>query len=118
VASRFRHPWAAHRDPSAPRTLGAVSLPFRSRVEHRTHPLLERLNRVPRLVIALVVVALLAAGFFVPHVGWVATAVVVLFVGLLVWSTWPRCTLPERLLRLAVLAIALALTVVQAFPRA
>lgn len=99
------------------RTLGIVSLSFRSRVEHRTHPLLERLNRTPRVVVALVVAVLLVAGFFVPHVGWVATAVVVVFVGLLVWSTWPRCTMPERLLRLAVLAITVALTTVQAFPR-
>ncbi|MEO3938846.1 DUF6703 family protein [Dermatophilaceae bacterium Soc4.6] len=94
-----------------------MSLPFRSRVEHRTHPLLERLNAAPRLIVALVVAALLAAGFFVPRVGFVATAVVVAFVGFLVWSTWPRCTLPERLLRLAVLAITVALTIVQAFPR-
>ncbi|MDQ2756279.1 MAG: hypothetical protein M3Y71_06910 [Actinomycetota bacterium] len=94
-----------------------MSLPFRSRVEHRTHPLLERLNRAPRVVVALAVAALLVAGFLVPHVGWIATALVVVFVGFLVWSTWPRCTLPERLLRMAVLAIAAALTIVQAFPR-
>lgn len=100
-----------------PRTLGSVSLPFRSRVEHTTYPILEKVNALPRFVPFLVVLALLVAGFLVPHVGFLATGVVALFIAFLVWSTWPRCTLPERLLRLAVLAIVVAATVVEAFPR-
>lgn len=92
-------------------------LPLRSRVEHAAHPWLERLNRLPRVVLGVVVLALLVVGILVPHVGWVATALVALFVAGLVWVTWPQCRPPERLMRLAVLGVVVAMTVVQAVPR-
>lgn len=104
--------------PSAPRTLGAVSLSFRSRVEHSAHPLLERLNRLPAVVPFLVALALLATGVFVPRWGFLATAVVTVVVGFLVYYTWPRLSLPEKLMRLAVLLLVAAVTAVQALPRA
>ena len=94
-----------------------MSLPFRSRVEHKTYPLVERFNKLPRAVVFLVVLALVVGGIFVPHVGFLATGLVALLVAFLVWSTWPLCTLPERVMRIAVLAVIVALTVVQAFPR-
>lgn len=93
------------------------ALPLRSRVEHAVHPALERLNRVPRFALGLAVLALLVAGILVPHVGWVATALVALLVAGLVWVTWPQCRPPERLMRLAVLGVVVAMTVVQAVPR-
>ncbi len=96
---------------------GDVSLPFRSRVEHKTYPVVERFNRLPRPVVFLAVLALVIIGIFVPHVGFLATLLVALLVAFLVWSTWPLCTLPERVMRIAVLAIIVALTIVQAFPR-
>ena len=99
------------------RTLARVSLPFRSRVEHAAYPVLDRLERLPRLVPFLGVLALLVVGILVPRWGFVATALVALGVGFLIYYTWPRLTLPERLLRLAVLALAVAVTAVQAFPR-
>lgn len=94
-----------------------MSLPFRSRVEHRAHPLLVRLSRLPRPVPFLLVFALLLTGVFVPRVGFVATGVVAAFVAFLIYYTWPRLTRPERLLRAAVLLLVVALAVVQAFPR-
>lgn len=94
-----------------------MSLPFRSRVEHKTYPWISRVNRLPRPVIFLAVIALICVGIFVPHVGFLATGLVALFVAFLVWSTWPQCTPPERVMRIAVLAIVVALTTVQAFPR-
>lgn len=94
-----------------------VSLPFRSRVEHAAYPVLERLDRVPRLLSVAVVLVLLVLGFVVPRVGFVATLVVAVLVGFLIYLTWPRLLLPERLLRLAVLAVVTAVAVVQAFPR-
>ncbi|GAA1894470.1 hypothetical protein GCM10009814_25270 [Lapillicoccus jejuensis] len=81
------------------------------------HPWLERLNRVPRLALGALVLVLLVVGVVVPHVGWVATALVALFVAGLVWVTWPQCRPPERLMRLAVLGVVVAMTVVQAVPR-
>ncbi len=94
-----------------------MSLPFRSRVEHSTHRFLERMNGLPRVLPFLVVLALVLAGIFVPHVGFVATLLVAALVAFLVYYTWPRLSRPEKLLRLAVLFLAVALAVVQAFPR-
>jgi Family of unknown function (DUF6703) len=94
-----------------------VSLPFRSRVEHAAYPVLDRLERLPRLVPFLCVLALLVVGIFVPRWGFIATGLVAMAVAFLLYYTWPRLTLPERLLRSAVLGIVVAVTVVQAFPR-
>ena len=99
------------------RTLSRVSLPFRSRVEHAAYPVLDRLERLPRAVPFLTVLLLIVVGIFVPGWGFLATAVVALAVGFLVYYTWPRLTLPERLMRLAVLALITAVAIVQAVPR-
>ena len=100
------------------RTLARVSLPFRSRVEHAAYPVLDRLERLPRVVPFLAVLVLLVVGILVPHYGFLATAVVALGVAFLIYYTWPRLTSPERMMRLAVLAVVVAVAVVQAFPRA
>ncbi|MEP6649242.1 MAG: hypothetical protein ABJA74_04920 [Lapillicoccus sp.] len=94
-----------------------MSLPFRSRVEHAAYPVLDRLQRLPRLVPFLGVLVLLVVGILVPRWGFVASAMVALGVAFLLYYTWPRLTMPERLLRVAVLALIMAVTVVQAFPR-
>lgn len=99
------------------RTLARVSLPFRSRVEHAAYPVLDRLERLPRFVPFLGVLALLVVGVLVPRWGFIATGVVALGVGFLIYYTWPRLTTPEKLMRLAVLGIVVAVTVMQAFPR-
>jgi hypothetical protein len=100
------------------RTLSPVSLPFRSRVEHAAYPVLDRLERLPRVVPFLAVLVLIVVGILVPRWGFVATALVALAVAFLVYYTWPRLTLPERLMRLAVLALITAVALVQAVPRA
>ncbi len=94
-----------------------MSLPFRSRVEHKTYPVIERLNRLPRIIPFLVIVALIGVGIFVPNVGFIATLLVVALVAFLIYYTWPRLTGPEKMLRLAVLLLAVALVMIQAFPR-
>jgi hypothetical protein len=94
-----------------------VSLPFRSKVEHASYPLLERLNRLPRFAAFLGVLALMVAGVLVPRVGFVFTLMVAALVGWLVYVNWPRLVLPEKLLRIAVLFLVLAVALVQAVPR-
>lgn len=94
-----------------------MSLPFRSRVEHQTYRVMERMNALPRIVPFVVILLLIVVGILVPHVGFVATGIVAALVGFLVYYTWPRLSMPEKLMRLAVLFIAVALTVVQALPR-
>jgi hypothetical protein len=90
---------------------------FRSRVEHASVPLVTRLNRVPRMVAFVGVLVVLVAGMLVPKIGFVLTLLVAAFVAWLLYLTWPRLTPPERLGRIAVLFLVLAVAVVQAFPR-
>ena len=94
-----------------------MSLPFRSRVEHAAYPVLDRLERLPRFLPFIAVLALIVVGIAVPRWGFLATALVALLVAFLIYYTWPRLTLPERLMRVAVLALVTAVTVVQALPR-
>jgi hypothetical protein len=94
-----------------------VALSFRSRLEHASYPWVERLDAVPRPVAVGVLVVLLAVGVLAPR-PWagIAFLVVAAFVGWLLFLTWQRLTLPERLLRAAVLVLALAVAVVRIVP--
>jgi hypothetical protein len=91
---------------------------LRSRIEHASAPWADRLNTLPRPVAVGALVVVLAVGVFAPS-PWsgLAFLLVTLFVGWLLFLTWQRLTLPERVMRLAVLALALAVTVVELFPR-
>lgn len=95
-----------------------MALSLRSRIEHASYPLMERVNALPRTVTLAVLVAVLVIGVVAPA-PWsgVAFLVVAAFVGWLLFLTWPRLTLPERLMRLAVLALALAVAVVRLAPK-
>jgi len=90
---------------------------FRSRVEHASAAAVVRLNTLPRPVPFLALLALMVVGILVPRFGFLATLLVGVFVCWLLFLTWPRLAPPEKLLRLAVLLLVAALTVVQAFPR-
>lgn len=94
-----------------------MALSFRSRLEHASAPWVERLNTVPRPVGLVVLVVLLVVGILAPR-PWsgIAFLVVSAFVGWLLFLTWQRLTLPERLMRLAVLVLALAVAVVGIVP--
>lgn len=80
-------------------------------------PLNERLvaalNRLPRLVPVLAVLALLAIGAFVPTYGWIATALVMLFLAWMLQLSWPRLTGVERLMRIAVIAFVAMIAIIQ-----
>ncbi|MGV1009772.1 MAG: DUF6703 family protein [Dermatophilaceae bacterium] len=90
---------------------------FRSRVEHASSPLVARLARLPRLVAFLGVLAVMVAGILVPRIGFVFTLLVAVLVAWLLFLGWPRLTPPERLGRIAVLFLIVAVALVQAFPR-
>jgi len=91
---------------------------FRSRVEHASYPLLERLNALPRAIGIVAFVVVLAVGILAPRPwGGIAFLLVSLFVGWLLYLTWQRLTLPERLLRTAVLALTLAVALVKLVAR-
>ncbi len=95
-----------------------MALGLRSRIEHASAPFAARLNAVPRPVALGVLVAVLAVGIFAPS-PWsgVAFLLVALFVGWLLFLTWQRLSLPERLMRLAVLVLAVAVAVVELVPK-
>ncbi len=96
----------------------ATTSGLRATVERASLPLLLRLARLPRAVpfIALLT-ALVVAVVFGGAAGVVLTAVVVVFVGWLMYLGWPRLGTGERVGRVAVLVMAVALCLTQAFPR-
>ena len=72
-------------------------------------------HQLPRWLPPLVLLALLIAGFTVP--GWIGAAALVLVAAVLGWLgylSWPALTAQGRLLRVAAVACALALAVLQA----
>ncbi len=91
--------------------------PLRQSVERASLPLVARLSRLPRLVPFLVLLALMVAGILVPGWGWVLLAVVTVFLGWILYLGWPQLSGSERLMRVAVIVMAAAITITQAVPR-
>ena len=90
---------------------------LRESFERASLPALTFLSGLPRVVPFLAILALTIAGVFVPGWGWVLIAVVVLLLAWILLLAWPRLTTAERLMRLSVVAIMVAVTVTQAVPR-
>lgn len=92
--------------------------PARSALERFSLPLLRRVARLPRAVPFLVLLALLVAGVLLGGpLGAVLIGLVVLVVAWLLAVAWPALTGVERLGRVAVLLLAVALCAVQLRPR-
>ncbi len=90
---------------------------LRESFERASLPAVTWLNGQPRFVPFLVVLALVVAGVLLPPPGWLLIAVVVLLLAWILALAWPRLSLLERLMRLAVVGIMVAVLVTQAFPR-
>lgn len=90
---------------------------LRQSIEQASLPVLQRLSALPRIVPFLAVAALMAAGLLIPGWGWIFLAVVLVFLSWMLFLGWPRLSLPERMFRLAVLAIAAAITLTRVFPQ-
>lgn len=91
---------------------------LRRRIEQASLPVLELLARLPVwLPFLLLLVLILGGGFIGGTVGWVLVGVAMFFVAWLLYLSWPRLTGVERLMRVAVLLLFLAVTVVQLVPR-
>ena len=90
----------------------------RATLERLSLPLLTRVARLPRAVPFLVLLALLVAGVVVGGpLGAVLIGLVALVVAWLLALAWPALTGVERLGRVAVLLLAVALFAVQLRPR-
>lgn len=91
---------------------------LRSRIDHASLPLMTKLSQLPRLVPFLVLLTLLVAGVVISGpTGFVLMAVAAAFVGWVLYLSWPRLTGSERIMRLAVLLLAVVMAVVQLYPR-
>jgi hypothetical protein len=77
------------------------------------------MHRVPRPLALGLLLVVLAVGVFAPTPwGGIAFLLVGLFIGWLLFLTWERLKLPERLMRIAVLTLVLAVTIVKLVPGA
>ena len=91
---------------------------MRRRIDQASLPLMTALSRVPRLVPFLILLALLVGGVIIGGpAGFVLMSLAAAFVAWVLYLSWPRLTGSERIMRLAVLLLAVAMAVVQLFPR-
>lgn len=91
---------------------------LRGAIERASAPVLTRLTTLPRVVPFLSMLVLLLVGAFVGGpVGFALVGVAVLFLAWLLYLAWPRLTGNERLMRAAVIALVVAVAVVQLFPK-
>lgn len=92
--------------------------PLRARVEAASRPALARLHALPRLLIPLATLVLIAVGAFAPApVALVAFALVFAFVAWIAYLSWPVVPVSGRLLRLAMLALIVALALLSVGPQ-
>lgn len=97
---------------------GSAARGLRPRIERLSSPPLASLVRLPVWLPFLVVLALMLVGIFVGGpLGAVLLAVPVIFLCWLLYLTWPRLGTAERAMRLAVLALVLAIAVTQVVPQ-
>ena len=91
---------------------------LRPSIERASLPLITRLSRLPRSVPFLLMLAPLVAGVVIGGpVGFVLMSLAALFVGWILYLSWPRLSGSERIMRLAVLLLAVAMAIVQLSPR-
>jgi len=91
---------------------------LRPSIERASLPLVTKLNGLPRAVPFLLLLALLVAGVMIAGpVGFILMALGAVFVGWILYLSWPRLTSSERIMRSAVLLLAVVLAVVQLSPR-
>ncbi len=87
---------------------------LRSRVETTSRPLLLHLHALPRLIVPVGTLVLIAIGAFAPMpYALVGFAIAFLFIAWVAYLAWPAVTWSGRLLRLAMLALLVALAAVQ-----
>jgi hypothetical protein len=91
---------------------GAGPRPVRTAIDRASAPALIRLSKLPKIVPFVVMLAVLVAGIFIGGiVGFLLILLAVLFLGWLLYLGWPGLTMPERLMRLAVIVLAAGLAI-------
>ena len=90
---------------------------LRESFERASLPALTYISSLPRFVPFLLILGLVVAGLFIPGWGWLLIALVTLFLAWIGALAWPRLSMPERLMRVAVVVMMAAITITQAAPR-
>ncbi|NMM24486.1 MAG: hypothetical protein HHJ11_13535 [Phycicoccus sp.] len=91
---------------------------LRPSIERASLPLVTKLTSLPRAVPFLLLLALLVAGVMIAGpVGFILMSVGAVFVGWILYLSWPRLTSSERIMRSAVLLLAAVLAITLLFPR-
>ena len=84
--------------------------PLRSRVEKVSFPLLAKIHALPRLVVPLATLVLVAVGAFAPlPVALLALAMVLVFIAWIAYLSWPVVPPAARLLRVVMVALLIGL---------
>ena len=82
----------------------------RARIEDVSRPLLARLHALPRLLIPVATLVLVAIGAFAPApVAMVAFVVLLGFIAWIAYLSWPAVPTSGRLMRLAMLVLVVVL---------
>jgi hypothetical protein len=91
---------------------------LRHRIDQASLPLMTRLARLPRLAPFVTLLVLLVTGVLIGGaLGFVVMALAALFVAWILYLSWPGLSSSQRLMRFAVLLLAVAIAIVQLFPR-
>ena len=91
---------------------------FRPSIERASLPLVTRLSKLPRAVPFLLLLALLVAGVLIGGpAGFVLMGLAAVFVAWVLYLSWPRLNGTERIMRSAVLLLAVAMAISLLFPR-
>lgn len=91
---------------------------LRPSIERVSLPLVTKLTGLPRAVPFLVLTALLVAGVMIAGpVGFILMSLGAVFVGWILYLSWPRLTSSERIMRSAVLLLAAVMATTLLFPR-
>jgi hypothetical protein len=90
---------------------------LRESFERASLPALTYISSLPRFVPFLAILGLVIAGLLIPAWGWVLIVLVVLLLAWIGALAWPRLSMPERMMRVAVVVMMAAIAITQAVPR-
>jgi energy-coupling factor transporter transmembrane protein EcfT len=91
---------------------------LRRNIERASLPMISWLGRLPRAVPFLLLLALLIAGVVIQGpAGFVLMGLGAAFVAWILYLSWPRLTGSERIMRSAVLLLAVAMAITRLFPK-
>jgi len=90
---------------------------LRESFERASLPALTYISSLPRFVPFLAILGLVIAGLLIPGWGWVLIVLVVLLLAWIGALAWPRLSMPERMMRVAVVVMMAAIAIIQAVPR-